>query len=378
LAAQVSPTVLFASEDPTLLEEFIRFTEGIPQWRMLPPASSKGELLASLDSGTADVVVITDGIMRELESHESAMISSRRTLVVARTEEVGTLRQALKLGAAGFLLWPKERQELRRLVEESFQADKPSLGVAGQLTAVWSPKGGSGSTVIAAHLAGASSQLKDTVLVDLDLDHGDQSVLFPATEDVKTTIDLLRVATEITPSVIDQIAYRHGSGVRVIFSPASPGESDIVKTSDLSAALQLVRASVAHLIVDLPTGIHDLAITVAEEADAIVLVVTCDMLSLKRGRDAMRLIRSSGLDASKVSVLVNAQSSGSDITLKDVEAVIGRPVAISVRGDSGLAAAPDRGELAQSGLRLLEPLARKLLGIPGKTTRGSRKVFSSR
>ena len=378
MAAQISPTVLFASEDPTLLEEFIRFTEGIPQWRMLPPASSRSELLASLDSGTADVVVISDGIMRALESQESAMISSRRTLVVARTEDVGTLRQALKLGAAGFLLWPKERQELRRLVEESFQADKPSPGAAGQLTAVWGPKGGSGSTVVAAHLAGASSQLKDTVLIDLDLDHGDQSVLFGATEDVKTTIDLLRVATEITPSVIDQIAYRHGSGVRIIFSPASPGESDIVKTSDLSAALQLVRASSGHLVVDLPTGIHDLAVTVAEGADAIVLVVTCDMLSLKRGRDAMRLIRSSGLDTSKVSVLVNAHSSGSDITLKDVEAVIGRPVAIAIRGDAGLAAAPDRGELAQSGLRLLEPLARKLVGIPGKSTRASRKMFTRR
>jgi Flp pilus assembly CpaE family ATPase len=171
------------------------------------------------------------------------------------------------------------------------------------------------------------------------------------------------VANEVTPSVIDQIAYHHPEGLKVIFSPGSTGESDLVKSADIVSALRLIKESVGHVVTDLPSGIQELALTVAEEATALLLVVTCDVLSLKRSRDAMRLIKSSGIDLAKVLVVVNAYAPRGEISIKDVEAVLGRPVAFTIRADAGLAAAPDRGELSTSGLRALEPVAAHVAGI---------------
>jgi Flp pilus assembly CpaE family ATPase len=145
--------------------------------------------------------------------------------------------------------------------------------------------------------------------------------------------------------------------MKVIFSPGSPGEFDLIKSADVVSALRLMKESVGHLVVDLPSGIHELALTVAEEATTLLLIVTCDVLSLKRGRDAMRLVKTSGIDIAKVVVVVNAYTPKGEISIKDVEAVIGRPVAFTIRGDAGLATAPDRGELAPSGLKALEAVA---------------------
>lgn len=379
MAAQISPTVLVASDDPTLLDEVIRFTEEIPHWRLVPPARSRIELIAAIEAHDPDVVVVSEGILVTLQSQDMLFLANKRAILLGRSEESGVLKRALKLGVAGFVLWPRERGELRALVEAKLEATPSRSAKSGRLTAVWGPKGGSGASVIAAHLAGASARAgRKTLLIDLDLDHGDQLVVLPPDGDTKTVLDLLRVANELTPSVIDQIAYSHPAGFKVIYSPASPGESDLVKSADLASALRLARESTGHLIVDVASGVHELAVTVSEEATTLVLVVTCDVLSLKRGRDGLRLLRSSGIDPSKISVIVNAYTAGGEISVKDVEAVLGRPVALTVRGDAGLATAPNRGELAPSGLRLLDPLARRVAGIREPARVEKTRLFSRR
>lgn len=364
MPAQSSPTVLIASDDASLLDEVIRFTEEIPHWRLLPPVRSRDELSSAIQSHVPDVVVASEGIVVSLQPVDIAAVASKRVLLIARNEEPVVMKHALKLGLGGFVLWPRERGELRALVDSGRETTVSTTSRSGRLTAIWGPKGGTGSTVLAAHLSAASARAgKETLLIDLDLNHGDQSILLPSEGESKTVLDLLRVANEITPLVIDQIAHHHSEGLKVIFSPGSPGEIDLIKSADVVSALRLMKESVSHLVVDLPSGIHELALTVAEEATTLVLVVTCDVLSLKRSRDAMRLVKTSGIDIAKVLVVVNAYSPRGEISIKDVEAVIGRPVAFTIRGDPGLATAPDRGELSASGLKAVEAVAAHVAGI---------------
>lgn len=361
----MAPTVLVASDDHALLDEIVRHLDQIPHWRLAASARSVTELAEAITSHTPDAVLISDGLARDLAELKPVAHGPARIVVIGRQEHPSTLRAALRLGAKGFVHWPREQRELRALVEEGFVAASVRT-LRGSLTMMWGPKGGSGTSVLAAHLTSALSQLGlDCLLVDLDMDHGDQSAILGATGEVKTVADLLRVVEEINPSVLESVAWRHPDGFRAILAPGSPGESGLIKGADVVRVLGAIREATARVIVDLPSGQSELAYAVAEEATQILLVVTPDLLALRRARDAVQLFETAGIDLGRVEIVVNRLRSG-DISASDVEAVLGRPIVAQVPPAVGLLSAPDRGEISPQGRRVLDPLARKIAGLPGK------------
>lgn len=360
MPGQVSPKVLVVSDDLSLLDEIVRHLEEMPHWHLVGSARSAAEMTTAMSAAQVpDAVLVTEGPARDLASGH-AEFGSTRIVVVGREANVEVLRAALEINAKGFVLWPKEHRRLKTLVEEGLVAAVESVPmVKGRLTAIWSPKGGSGTTVLSAHLA--SLLAKDgtkCVLIDLDLDHGDLTAVVGVESHAKTILDLLRVSDEITASVLESVAWAHPDGFGVVLSPGSPGEAGLIKTSDLIAAVESVRELTDHVILDLPSGAGDLVFAAAEGADQLLLVVTPDLLSLRRSRDAMQALRTAGVDEARIEVVLNR--SGGDISANDVATVLGRPVIAEIRPDVGLFKAPDRGELAKSAAKLLGPLARRI------------------
>lgn len=365
MSSRVSPTVIVASDDLALLDEVVRHLDQIPHWRLAASARSVPELLEAIGSYSPDAILLSDGLARDLaEAGNSTTFGSARLVIVGRQEHPATLRAALKLGAKGFAVWPHEQRELRPLVEEGLAGPVPRRTAQGSLTAIWGPKGGSGTSVLAAHLASNLASLGvDCLLVDLDLDHGDQSAILGAEAETKTVSDLLRVVEEITPSALGSVAWRHPDGFRAILAPGSPGESGLVKGPEAVRILNAIRETTAHVLADLPSGFGEILYSVAEEATRILLVITPDLLSLRRGREAMQFFSSAGIDAGHIDIVVNRSRSG-DISASDVAAVLGRPNVAQVPPDVGLLRAPDRGQLSPSGRRLLDTLARRIAGLP--------------
>lgn len=354
-----SLTLLVASDDAALLDEVLRYLEAIPGCRILAAARSPGELATAMATGAPDGVVISGGLAVDLaESGRGLPIT--RLAVVEREQRADVLRAAVELGARGVVRWPQERDELRRLVGDA-AAGGTAEARPGDLTALWGPKGGSGTSVLAAHLAGALAALgADCLLVDLDLAHGDQTAILGAGPESRSLADLLRVAGEITRPTVDAVAWRHPRGFRAVLAP-EPGT--VPKPSEVAPVLTALRSAAGHLVADLPSGDLDAAAAVCAGATRLLLVVTPDILALRRGRDSMRGLIAEGLDPERVDVILN-RSDGGEITPGDVEAVLLRPVAARIRPDLGLLRAPDRGELSASGLRLLDGIARRICGLP--------------
>jgi pilus assembly protein CpaE len=366
MPGQVSPTVLVVSDDLTLLDELVRHLEEIPHWRLVGSARSAGELLESGSRQRPDAILISDGPARDLASRPNRPSISSRLVVLGREEDVDALRAALDLGAKGFVVWPKEHRRLRGLVEEGLGSGKEPAGAGGSVTALWGPKGGSGTSVLTAYLTAALNRLgQKCVLVDLDLDHGDQSVILGVKSETKNVVDLIRVVDEISPAVLQNVAWQHPDGFGVVFAPASPGESGLVKTADVVGTINAIRQLTGQVVLDIPSGFSDLVYAGAEAADRFLFVVTPDVLSLRRSREAMRSLRSAGIDETGIEIVLNR--SGGDITAKDVETVLTRPVVAQIRPDMKVLRASDRGELAKSGLRLLEPLAQRIVGGAART-----------
>lgn len=362
--------VVIVSEDTVLIEELVSFIEGSGV-SGVEVARSAQELAEHLGDGV--VVVVSDSLAADLASSSLAnsLVSSSVILIGKTLSPIG-LRSALVLGSRTSVVWPDEKPQLKRAIEAAMK--QPSSRAPGSATLMWSPKGGSGASVLGAHLSAALSKLGAGVtLCDLDVLHGDQKTILGADHEGDVT-DLLRVVHELGPQSVDGVAWRHPAGFRVLFGPDSPGEGGLVKGPDLAQLVGGLRGLGGHWVLDAPSGLSDISVNLAEEAQRTVLVITPDLLSLKRGREAMKLLRSAGLDPARISVVLNRYSSG-QVSPADVEAVMGVSVTLTVRLDGRLEHTPDRGELTSGGIALVEPLARKILGRPSKTKSRGRGVF---
>ena len=245
-----SPTVLVGCGDLILLDEVIRHLEEIPHWQMLRSARTAEEVLGRCRE--ADCVLIADALTGELVRHHLQDQLTSSVVVFGRQESAPVLRAALDLGARGFVRWPDEKERLRGLVERGVEPPAPMDDHAGALHAVWAPKGGAGATVIAAHLAGAVARLgNSTILVDMDLQHGDQTCVLGAEPDSKTVGDLLRVASELSASTVHSVLWSHPLGFRTVLSPGEAGE-DGPAEPDVAKVLQVVRGMAERVAADVP------------------------------------------------------------------------------------------------------------------------------
>lgn len=363
--------MLVASEDAVLADEIIRHLEEFPHWSAAV-ASSLTQLQGALEAEPPDVVLISADLTRQLAADGAAPHPGVRFVLVGRELPIDVLRAAVAVGAGDTILWPKEIKRLRRAVEQAPAAERPRVS-HGTLVAVWGPKGGSGTSIVAAHLAAAVASLgPPPLLIDLDLDHADQTAILGVEEETKTVLDLIRVVDEITPAAIEGVARRHPSGLRAVLAPGSPGESGLVKPSEAAALLRALREASDLVIVDLPSGWGEMVPFVAEESNHFVVVVTPDLLSLRRSRDALRMLRAAGLPSDRIRILVNRWP-GPAIGMKDVEASLGSTPVATVRYDPQIEKASDRGELANLGVRQLEGAARRITGRPDARGRHFRR-----
>jgi Flp pilus assembly CpaE family ATPase len=351
---------MVACADPALLDEVIRYLEEIPHWRLVVSAHSCRELFQAVAAHRPDCVLVAGDLAPELAADPRGRTLAVRLVTLGRVESTEILRAALTLGASGFVVWPDDQSELRSIVERGMGNVWSGTAAAGPLFAVWAPKGGSGASVLAAHLAAALvPQRPECFLIDLDLDHADQSVILRAGPETKTISELLRVADEVSPAMVQSVAWAHPAGFRAILAPGLAGAAAACRSLEVDKVLRVVREVADPLVADLPSGDSDLVRALLSDASQVVLVLTPDVLSLRRARDAMRALASLGAAPERVVVVLN-QAGGADITERDVKAVLGVSSVFRVRADFSIYRAANRGEIAAAGRRALLPLARRL------------------
>lgn len=357
--------ILIAVEDEVLVDELARSLDDLPSLGLYEAVSSTEEALAAGD----EAFLLIDGPTALALARRRPSPLPATTFLVGRSFEPDELRAAVSIGARGTALWPDEAPELFQTLSSAMRAASARRS-SGKVTSVWSPKGGSGTSLLAAHLAAALAEMSQrTILVDLDLAHADQRQLLGAGEHSGGVLDLVRVASEVTGEVIESVAERHPMGFQAIHAPGSPGEAELVKPSDLRSVLLAVSETYPQVVVDVPSGGHELVATAGEVSDSLVVLVTPDVLSLRRSRDGLRGLRDAGVPQERV-VLVFNRSAGKPITVKDVEAVTGHQVAFEVRWDREFENAADRGELSAAGIGSLSGLARRVAGLPEPAPRG--------
>lgn len=218
------------------------------------------------------------------------------------------------------------------------------------LLAVWSPKGGSGTSVVAAACSLVLARTGPARLADLA---GDQPAVLGLGTDPETGLaDWLAVGPGAPTEALDRLTVEIGPDLALL--PVGGGQLASRRSdADAGAALAVALRDGPPTVVDLGTvdGAHGRA--VLEVADATLIVVRPCYLALRRAVRLEATRRASGV------VLV--EEPGRALGVREVADVLGRPVVARVPVRDTIARAVDAGVLPARLPESLERAARDAL-----------------
>ena len=214
------------------------------------------------------------------------------------------------------------------------------------LLTLWSPKGGSGTSVFAAACALVLARRSGARLVDLG---GDQPAIFGlGAEPATGTADWLEAGPGAPTDALDRLAVEAAPGVSLIPRGTDGAALAPRPAAEAGAALAVaLRDGAVPTLVDAGPADGPAARALIEVSDATVVVVRGCYLTLRRSIRHPALARTAGL------VVVEEPSRA--IGAKEIGDVLGRPVIAKVPAREAIARAVDAGVLAT---RLPDALAR--------------------
>jgi pilus assembly protein CpaE len=241
------------------------------------------------------------------------------------------MRRAMLAGARDFLTKPPMGDELISAVRRSgdmsrSERSKTKVGRAGgdasarrgadavlpvgivqaRIITVYSPKGGTGCTTVAANLAIALHN-EDTrvVLVDANLQYGDVAMFF--NEQGKNTIlDIAPRVDELDADIVEESMIKHqASGIHILAAPQRPEQAEKVSADQFAKMLDFLRGMYSYVVVDTSSLLTDVVLAAMDHSDAIVLITTQDIPAIKNARLFLDLLQTMGIDRERLVFVMN-------------------------------------------------------------------------
>lgn len=280
------------------------------------------------------------------------------------------MRRAMLAGARDFLTKPIDVDELSAAIRRAGRVARnekeklsgtafggPSAtgrlgsgtlipGDQGHVVTVFSPKGGTGKTTIAANLAVAMRQLGSAVAaVDGNLQFGDLSFFF--NEQGRTGVaDLASRADELDREVVSEVMIRHeASSVHILAAPMRPEMADQVSGEQLGSVVRFLSRMYPYVVVDTASLLNDFTIAALDASDLVILIITQDIPSIKNARLFLDLADGLGITRNQIILVMNRYDKRRTITPERVKENFKKEIEAIIPLDEKLVSpAMDRGE----------------------------------
>jgi Flp pilus assembly CpaE family ATPase len=332
--------IILALEAPEVAEEVMHFLDRSGRARVVATAGDERQLAEAVRQLEPDAIVA-----------EPEMLGGTKgtgvVLALDTRESVTSLRTAIRAGASGYFLWPKEREELLGAAAAAVRRARETARRC-TVVAVHGGRGGAGVTFVATHLAAAFARRGSAVLLDADPVFGDvaQALGAPAGDDaepVHTFADAASLGEDLGPEQLKGALWRHTSEVDVLLPP-SPEEAARLGPADLRLVTDAAAGIADAVVLHLPRALAPMTLAGAETADRLLEVLTLDVVSFRATSRAMEAFSPLHLDG-RVAFVVN-RAVRSEITPGDVRRVFGEPALAVLPLDRAVRSSQERGRLS--------------------------------
>jgi pilus assembly protein CpaE len=342
-------------------EGFDKLREALAQQPGLEVVGSTehaGAATAALQGGHLDCVLHATS-SPNLPAHEVATIREATRvplLLVAAGEASSLLDEALGADVSDVILLPALTDNVVFAIRKATHAPRRAAAAGkreGRIITVFSPKGGTGKTVIATNLSAALAKenSRRTLLLDLDLQFGDAAIML-GLEPEKTIFDLVNAPGELDPDKLEGYTTRHKSGLDILPAPLRPEDAELVTEAKLGRLIEVARASYDAIVVDTSPFFHGPMLATLDRTDELLLVCSLDVPTLKNVRLALSTLEMLSFPQGRVRIVLNRANSKVGMKQREVEAALEHKVRYEVPSDRVVPITVNKGApavLAESG-----------------------------
>jgi len=296
-------------------------------------AARSGKEAIQLSSETHPDVVLMDINMPDMDGITATEIIRKQTpstqvIILSVQGDQNYMRRAMLVGARDFLTKPPMVDELISAIRRAGQMARdektkiPQSSTAqtstniqpssqfgfknGKVIMVYSPKGGAGCTTVAVNLALAlHNEETESAIVDANLQFGDVAI-FLNEQGKNSILDLTPRAEELDVDIVNEVMIKNTStGLHILSAPQKPEFAEKIKAEQVGKLLEFLKTMYAYIVVDTSSYINDVTLAVLDMCDAIILLTTQDIPSIKNNRLFLDLMLTLGISQEKVIFSMN-------------------------------------------------------------------------
>lgn len=296
-------------------------------------ASNGEEVLKLIPKVKPDVVLmdINMPIINGLEATERITYEYPQVIVIIMSIQAENeyLKKAMSSGAKEYIIKPFNYDDLVSTIKSTYNkhkkilakhAVKEAAGYDAKIISYFSSKGGVGKSVLAANSAIILSKefKKKTLLIDMDLQFGDISMLFNK-YNKKTILDVIQDGQTDSYENIRPYLNEYNENLDIVFAPSKPEEAEYIGKDSIIKLMKIFKEHYEVIIIDTGINFNDSTLYVLDLADTILFISTMEIVALKNTKLGLGVMESLGYDKSKVKVIINRFNSSYGISKNHVE-----------------------------------------------------------
>ena len=266
----------------------------------------------------------------------------------------GLVETAFRAGVDDVLVLPQPAETISFAIRKAHETGGRAGGHGfdrdvprGRVVTVFSPKGGTGKTVLSTNLAAYLAQKsgKRVLLIDLDLQFGDAAIML-GLDPQRTMHELVQAPGTLDAGKLAGYTTRHRSGLDVLAAPMRPEEAELVTESKVLQLLEVAREAYDLVVVDTSPFFYGPMLAVLRPTDQLLMLCGLDVPTLKNVKLSLQTLEMLGFPSSRVSLVLNRVTPKVGLTKSDVEGVLGLDVSFEIPNDPVVAPAVNSGAVA--------------------------------
>lgn len=276
----------------------------------------------------AALVMLNGDLPKSLQMVERLRQEIPDTAVICSHEESNPeiILQSVRSGATDFLRQPLAETEINEVFKKLEQARQRTAEEAqqGRVIAVYSSKGGCGTTFVTANLAVALARLgrNRATIVDLNLQAGDQPTYLGIENTPYTIYDVVRNFDRLDEDLLNSYLTPRGKLISLLAAPTEIGRDEDVRPEHITQIITMLRAQPGYVLLDPQHSLSENTIAALDLADDLVLLVTLDIPSIRSAKRALDIFRRLGYEKSRIKVVLNRYTKTPEFEIGQIEKVL--------------------------------------------------------
>ena len=336
-------------------EMILRMLQFDPTIEVVGTARTGIEAIAAAQKLKPDVMVMDinmpdmDGIVATENIRKR--VPFIQVVILSVQSDPNYMRRAMLAGARDFLTKPPMIDELTAAIqraavlaqEERAKEAVVATGMTGQLglnrtpgvdgkvIVVYSPKGGTGSTMLTTNLAySLKTQENAVAIVDSNFLYGDVAV-FLNEHTKNSALDLIDRVNDLDADIIrDVMVVNKATGIHLLASPNQPELVDNGLGEPFAKILKFMKQIYHFIIVDTTSYLTEVAQSCLDVADLIILLTAQDIPAIKNTNQFLSIADASKIERKRILLVMNRYDKRVAISPERVGASLKQPIVAAI------------------------------------------------